>query len=64
MLNLLGCGKENFIKLIKKMSYKVNKRNNEIYFKYSPVKKVKKTPMIDNKNRDNPFKILKEIRFK
>ncbi len=64
MLNLLGCGKENFIKLIRKMSYKVNQRNNEIYFKYSPVKKVKKTPMIDNKNRDNPFKILKEIRFK
>ena len=30
MLNLLGCNKENFLKLIKLMNYKPS-RNNEIY---------------------------------
>ena len=64
MLNLLGCNKENFIKVIKKMGYKVNVRNDNIYFKYLPTKKVKKVSIPKGENADNPFKILREMRFK
>ena len=40
MLNLLGCNKENFVKLIKKMNYKTYEKNNNLYFKYIPFKKI------------------------
>ncbi len=63
MLNLLGCNKENFIKLINKMNYKTFEKNNNTYFIYSP-KKVKNAPIPSKKNRDNPFNILKEMNFK
>ena len=43
MLNLLGCSKENFKKLIEKMNYKTLEKDKDIYFKYSPQKKIKKT---------------------
>ena len=43
MLNLLGCSKENFEKLIRKMNYKVIKINDDLFFKYLPQKKTKKT---------------------
>ena len=60
MLNLLGCSKENFKKLIKKMNYKILEKNNDIYFKYTPKKQVKKTfKKIDTSN--SPFKILKNL---
>ena len=63
MLNLLGCSKDNFKKLIQKMGYKTHEKNNEIYFQYSPKKEyIKKTFEKDNK-KDNPFKILKNINF-
>ena len=39
MLNLLGCSKDNFLKLIKKMNYKTYKKNDEFFFKYLPFKK-------------------------
>ena len=42
MLNLLGCNKENFKKLIKKMGYKFSEKDNEVYFKYQPQKIKKK----------------------
>ena len=42
MLNLLGCSKDNFKKLIQKMNYKTYEKENDIYFKYNPVKKIKK----------------------
>ena len=42
MLNLLGCSKENFKKLIEKMNYKTYEKENDIYFKYNPKKKLKK----------------------
>ncbi len=64
MLNLLGCSKENFVKLIEKMDYKTYKKSNEIFFKYFPKKKFKK---INEKNkivRDNPFNVLKEMSIK
>ena len=60
MLNLLGCSKENFKKLLQKMNYKIFDKNEETYFKYSPIKKFKKnsTKKISS---ENPFKILKNL---
>ena len=60
MLNLLGCSKENFKKLLLKMNYKVFEKDNEIYFKYSTIKKFKKT-QVKKVSKENPFKILKNL---
>ena len=61
MLNLLGCNKENFIKLIKNMNYKLFEKNNETYFKYNP-RKINYREK--NKfNSDNPFNVLNQINF-
>ncbi|RPG98361.1 MAG: helicase [Candidatus Pelagibacter sp. TMED106] len=62
MLNLLGCNKDNFINLIKKMDYKTYMKDKEIYFKYSPSKKRKNT-FKNIKNVNSPFKVLKNINF-
>ena len=43
MLNLLGCNKENFVKLLKQMDYKTYEKNKDLFFKYSPSKKNYKT---------------------
>ncbi len=60
MLNLLGCNKENFKKLLKKMGYKVKDIENETFFKYYPPKNYKKT--IDKKIlKESPFGILKDL---
>ena len=61
MLNLLGCSKDNFKKLLKKMNYKILEKENEIFFKYSPLKNLKKV----NKKitKESPFKILKNLNF-
>jgi len=63
MLNLLGCSKDNFLKLIKKMNYKTYKKNDEVFFKYFPIKK---EGSIKQKNivNSNLFEKLKEINFK
>ena len=60
MLNLLGCSKDNFKKLLQKMNYKIFEKENETFFKYSPNKKFKKitTKKVSN---ENPFKILKNL---
>ena len=63
MLNLLGCNKEKFIKLISKMNYKTFEKNEDTFFRYLP-KKVKNVSIPTKKNRDNPFDILKQINFK
>ena len=63
MLNLLGCSKENFNKLIKKMGYKIIEKNNEVFFKYIQPKRVNKSPFPNKKNTDNPFKVLENMRF-
>ena len=63
MLNLLGCSKESFVKLINKMGYKTFDKNNEIFFKYLP-KRGKNANVPSRKNKDNPFSILSEINFK
>ena len=64
MLNLLGCSKDNFLKLIREMNYKTYTKNNEIFFKYSPLK----IKSINNKKNDvlnsTPFEVLKNIHFK
>ena len=66
MMNLLGCTKENFIKLIGLMNYKVEKKdeNGEIFLKYVPKKQK------DNKfkakakiKKDSPFNILSNVNF-
>ena len=41
MLNLLGCNKQNFINLLKNMSYKIIEKNEEVFFKYNPKKEKK-----------------------
>ena len=64
MLNLLGCSKDNFLKLIKKMNYKISEKNNETYFKYISNKKFKKNYRFKNDKKDNPFEALKQISFK
>ncbi len=63
MLNLLGCSKENFLKLIKKMNYNVSLENDKYFFKYSPSKKINK--LTKNKfQSDNPFAALKQLNIK
>ena len=63
MLNLLGCNKDKFLKLINKMDYKTFEKEDNIFLKYMP-KKVKNVHVPSKKNIDNPFNILKEINFK
>ena len=64
MLNLLGCSKNNFIKLINKMNYKSIEKENNIYFKYIPKKN--KSYKTNNKkfNENSPFNVLKELSIK
>ena len=60
MLNLLGCNKENFVSLLKKMNYIITKKNEEFYFKYNPSKNRRNF----NKkiiSKENPFNILKNL---
>ena len=64
MLNLLGCSKDSFIKLIQKMNYKTFEKNDETYFKYTPIKKFKKNYKFKSNNKDNPFSVLKQMSFK
>ena len=62
MLNLLGCSKENFKKLIEKMNYKILEKDKDIYFRYSPQKQIKK-PFKKTVSINNPFKVLKNFNF-
>jgi len=62
MLNLLGCSKENFKKLIEKMNYKTLEKDKDIYFRYSPQKQIKK-PFKKTVPVNNPFKVLKNFNF-
>jgi len=62
MLNLLGCSKDNFKRLIEKMDYKTIEKDKDIYFRYDPKKQVRKTlKKMDSSN--SPFKILKNFSF-
>ena len=67
MINLIGCSKENFYKLLDLMQYKLQKTrdNNEELFMYKPkfIKKGNKKGNFKIK-KDNPFKKLTELRFR
>ena len=64
MLNLLGCSKENFNKLLKKMDYKIYEKEKEFFIKYIPSKKkiFKKYDKKDYSN--NPFSVLNQLNLK
>ena len=64
MLNLLGCSKSNFLKLIQEMNYTIFEENDEFYFKYTPIKEKVKKFINKSQKADNPFNILKNINFK
>ncbi len=64
MLNLLGCSKENFKKLLKKMDYKIYEKEKEFFIKYTPLRKniSKKYDKKDHSN--NPFSVLNQLNLK
>ena len=62
MLNLLGCSKDNFKNLIKKMNYKIIEKDKEIYFKYNPKRQIKKA-FKKKETSNSPFKVLKNFNF-
>ena len=57
MLNLLGCSKDNFKKLLKSMNYKIIEKNNEYFLNISS-KKIKK---IYKKTKRKSFWYLKNL---
>ena len=67
MINLIGCSKENFFRLLELMEYKStkNKDSKEKIFIYRPrfVKKERQKD-IKNKAKNNAFSKLSEIRFR
>ena len=67
MINLIGCSKENFSRLLELMNYKSqeNKNDKEKFFIYKP-KLLKNKSLKKNKkiSKDNPFEKLSEIRFR
>ena len=64
MLNLLGCSKENFQRLLKRMDYRIYEKDKEFFIKYLPAKKkiVKKQDKKDYSN--NPFSVLNQLNLK
>ncbi len=64
MLNLLGCTKEDFKKLMRKMDYKIYEKEKEFFIKYLPAKK-KVIRKIDKKDyTNNPFSVLNQLNLK
>ena len=68
MINLIGCNKENFFKLLESMQYKPQKikdNKKDEFFAYRP-KFIKNKIEKNNKkfNKDNPFDKLSELRFR
>tara|TARA_B100000035_G_scaffold32786_1_gene24920 strand:- start:255 stop:569 length:315 start_codon:yes stop_codon:yes gene_type:complete len=59
MINLLGCNKDNFKKLLKSMNYKILEKNNDIFFKYFPRKTFKKS--VKKITKESPFGVLKNL---
>jgi ATP-dependent RNA helicase SUPV3L1/SUV3 len=64
MINLIGCNRENFSKLLELMQYKPQKvrETKEEFFIYQPKYKNNKVEKKSNKN--NPFGKLSELRFR
>ena len=63
MMNLLGCTKENFLKLLVLMGYKYKERNKEIFFQYQPFRKKVFEKLKKVNKDDNPFNILNNVNF-
>ena len=63
MINLLGCTKENFLKLLILMGYKYKERNKEIFFQYKPFRKKVFEKLKKVNKDDNPFNILNNVNF-
>ena len=63
MMNLLGCTKENFLKLLILMGYKYKERNEEIFFQYKPFRKKVFEKLKKVNKDDNPFNILNNVNF-
>ena len=67
MINLIGCSKDNFYKLLELMNYKKEKTSNEkeIFFKYVPKNITNKKNKFSKKiGKNNPFEKLSELRFR
>ena len=64
MLNLLGCSKENFKRLLIRMDYRVYEKEKQFFIKYAPFKKnvSKKYDKKDYSN--NPFSVLNQLNLK
>ena len=64
MLNLLGCSKENFKRLLTKMGYKIYEKEKDFFIKYIPTKKkiINKHDKKDYSN--NPFSVLNQLNLK
>ena len=63
MINLIGCNKENFLKLLELMQYKPTKvgDNKEEFFIYKPKIIRSKSKKI---NKNNAFGKISELRFR
>ena len=61
MINLIGCSKENFFKLLELMEYK-SKNKKEEFFIYKP--KLEKNKKMEKTIKNNPFEKLSELRFR
>jgi len=62
MINLIGCSKENFFKLLELMEYKSKKNKNEEFFIYKP--KLTKNIKLKKISKNSPFMKLSELRFR
>ncbi len=62
MMNLLGCSKENFYKLMKLMNYKEDKEKDTYIFLGERTKKNEK--ILKNKKNSSPFKKLLSLNIK
>ena len=65
MINLIGCNKENFFKLMELMQYKLKKTEDkkEEFFVYKP-KYLKNKEIVKKNTKNNPFEKLSELRFR
>ena len=64
MLNLLGCSKENFKRLLIRMDYRVYEKEKEFFIKYLPPKN-KISKRHDKKDySNNPFSVLNQLNLK
>jgi len=65
MMNLIGCTKENFYKLLELMHYRPKNNNKDELFVYKPkLKKGQSKKNRKNTNENNPFGKLAELRFR